>query len=76
MSAADVFGRLVRNERKKLGLSQEDLADQCDLHRNAIGLLERGERTPNLETIVAIASGLRIRPSRLIAKFEKDMAAN
>ena len=37
---------------------QEALADICDLHRTEISLLERCKRSPRLETIVILASGL------------------
>jgi transcriptional regulator with XRE-family HTH domain len=75
MSRAEAFGRVVRKERLKRGLSQEVLAEVCGLHRNAVGLLERGERAPNLDTIVEIATGLGLRPSKLIALLEREVAA-
>jgi transcriptional regulator with XRE-family HTH domain len=57
-----------------LGLSQEELADRCGLHRNAVGLIERGERTPNIETLIALATGLGTKPSRLIGQLERQLA--
>lgn len=73
MSKADAFGRAVRKARVKRKLSQEAFAERCGLHRNAVGLLERGERTPNLDTIVQIAEALDLRPSRLVALFEREL---
>ena len=75
MSSSVAFGRVVRDARSKLGLSQEELADKCDLHRNAIGLIERGERTPTLDTILAIALGLGISASSLLSKVERELKA-
>ena len=43
-----------------MGLSQEALADICDLHRTEISLLERSKRSPRLETIVILAKGLKL----------------
>lgn len=65
-----VFGQIVRELRTKKGLSQEELADRSGLHRNAIGLIERGERTPSIETLFALSDGLGIKPSTLVAKLE------
>ena len=76
MPASAAFGRVIRRVRLKRGLSQEALADQCGLHRNAVGLIERGERSPSLETIVAIANGLGVRPSWLVANVEREMASS
>ena len=73
MSNATVFGQVVREARKKQRLSQEALAGRCGLHHNAIGLLERGERTPNLDTILAIAKGLDMNASTLIARVEREL---
>lgn len=73
-SVANVFGEIVRDLRNRLELSQEELADRSGLHRNAIGLIERGERTPNIETLLAIADGLESRPSLLIARLEKRLS--
>ena len=73
MAAAEAFGQIVRRSRKRLGLSQEELAERCGLHRNAIGLIERGERSPNIETLIAIAKGLGVRPSQLVAQLERAL---
>lgn len=50
----------LRRHRRKAGLSQERLAELCDLHRTEIGLLERGERSPRLETLVTLSRGLEL----------------
>ena len=66
------FGQIIRDLRLKKGFSQEGLADRSGLHRNAVGLLERGERTPSVETLFALSRGLGIKASTLIAKLEAD----
>jgi transcriptional regulator with XRE-family HTH domain len=52
------FAANLRRHRTQAGLSQEALADLCDLHRTEISLLERCKRSPRLETIVILARGL------------------
>jgi len=56
----DRFAANLRSQRRRLGLSQEALADLCDLHRTEISLLERTKRSPRLETIANLARGLEL----------------
>lgn len=53
------FGERVRQLRVAAGLSQEQLADRCGLHRTYIGGVERGERNVGLLNVYAIAAALR-----------------
>jgi transcriptional regulator with XRE-family HTH domain len=50
----------LRRHRKRLGLTQEQLADACELHPTAIGLLERRKRSPRLDTLVALSRALHL----------------
>jgi transcriptional regulator with XRE-family HTH domain len=52
------FAANLRQQRERAGLSQEALADACNLHRTEISLLERCKRSPRLETIVILSRGL------------------
>jgi transcriptional regulator with XRE-family HTH domain len=52
------FATNLRQRRQQAGLSQEALADACNLHRTEISLLERCKRSPRLETIVILSRGL------------------
>jgi transcriptional regulator with XRE-family HTH domain len=54
------FATNLRRHRTRVGLSQEALADVCDLHRTEISLLERCKRSPRLETIVILSRGLAL----------------
>jgi transcriptional regulator with XRE-family HTH domain len=61
------FAANLRQHRLAAGLSQEALADLCDLHRTEISLLERRKRSPRLETIVILARGLQLSsPTQLL----------
>lgn len=61
-----LFGKRVRELRQEQKLSQERLAELCDLHRNYIGGVERGERNVSLLNIVKFAHGLKVKPARLM----------
>lgn len=60
------LGEAVRAARKVLGVSQEELAFRCGLHRTYIGSLERGERNVAIVNVVKIAKALRITAAGLL----------
>ncbi|MED9963002.1 MAG: helix-turn-helix transcriptional regulator [Bacteroidales bacterium] len=64
-----IFGKRIELLRKKQNLSQEELAFRCELHRTYIGAIERGEKSPTLNTIEKIANGLNV---EIIELFKKD----
>ena len=70
--AVVAFGQRVRARRQHRGLSQERLADAAGMHRTYIGLVERGEVNPTLETILAIAKALESSPQRLVADLHRE----
>lgn len=53
------FGERVRERRKALGLSQEELAELADVHRTYVGMIERGEKNITLRNIAKFAKALR-----------------
>ena len=57
------FGKRIAELRKKANLSQEKFAFKCDVDRTYIGTLERGEKSPTLNTIEKIARALGISKS-------------
>jgi transcriptional regulator with XRE-family HTH domain len=59
------FGRTVRRRRELLGVSQEEFADLCGLHRTYVGAIERGERNVSLVNVEKIARAFKIRLSEL-----------
>lgn len=58
----------VRAYRKGQNLSQEALADICDLHRTYIGSVERGERNVTLSTLEVIAQALGVSVPELLTE--------
>lgn len=60
MDIIAVFSSNVRIYRKKIGISQEELAFRSNLHRTYISAVERGKRSISLENIQKIADALEI----------------
>lgn len=54
------FGQNLRRERRRAGLSQGGLARLTSLHPTAISLLERGQRTPRISTVVRLCSAISV----------------
>jgi CheY-like chemotaxis protein/predicted XRE-type DNA-binding protein len=54
------FGSSVKAWRKRLGISQEELAERADLHRTYVSDVERGARNLSLESITRMAHALAI----------------
>ena len=63
------FGQAVRKLRLEQKLSQEELAERCDLHRTYISDIELGKRNVSLENIERIAAAL----GRPLPDFFKEM---
>jgi len=67
---ATQFGTNLRYCRRKADLSQEELGFAAGLHRTEIGLLERGERVPRIDTLVKVAAGVTVPPGELLDGIE------
>jgi transcriptional regulator with XRE-family HTH domain len=61
MTVARQFGKNLRRERKRAGLSQEEVGFRSSLHRTEVGLLERGARVPRIDTLIKLAAALGVR---------------
>ncbi|WP_435921785.1 helix-turn-helix domain-containing protein [Paenibacillus sp. DYY-L-2] len=56
----DALGRRLRQERHKMNLTQEKLAEKIEVSDAYIGQIERGERSLSLETLVKLANQLGV----------------
>lgn len=54
------IGKNIRKFREIKKLRQEDLAEKTDLTTNYIGMIERGEKIPSLETFINILNSLGV----------------
>ena len=73
MTESEALGRVIRRERQKRKLSQERLAEMCGLHRNFVGLIERGQRSATIETLFRLATAFGVKPTRLIQWVENEL---
>lgn len=64
------FGEVVRTYRLQAGLSQEELAERCNLHRTYISDIERGLKSVSLKTLRTLATALGVAPHTLVKKAE------
>jgi transcriptional regulator with XRE-family HTH domain len=72
MSIADRFGHNLRRARKDADLSQEEVGIRASLHRIEIGLLERGERIPRIDTAIKLAAAVDVPFGQLLAGIGWD----
>ena len=56
----DSIGRNIRKYRMEKKMRQEDLAEKTGWSANYIGMLERGEKLPALDTFISILNALGI----------------
>ena len=64
------FGNAVKNRRKDINMSQEELAYKSGIHRTYISFIERGLRNPSLLIIFKISRILKIKLPELF-DFDK-----
>jgi transcriptional regulator with XRE-family HTH domain len=64
------LGQVISFRRKRLGLSQEELSEASGVDRSFLSSVERGKRNPSFGTVASIASGLRMRYTKLVSNCE------
>lgn len=62
------IGRNLRAYRQEAGLRQEDLAAAAGVSTNYIGMVERGEKIPSLETFVALLNALQVSADMILTE--------
>ena len=62
----NTFASNLKKYRLEAGLSQEKLAELCELHRTYISDIERGERNISLSNVERLSKALKIPASKLL----------
>lgn len=71
MVNTELVGKVIQKMRKSKGMSQEILSGFADLDRTHYSKIERGLRSPTLETFFKISRALEIPPHELMIEIEK-----
>ena len=65
------LGKALHDAREKQGLTQEALSLETGVHRNYIGGIERGERSPSVAAIAKLADVLDVSLADLFRQAEQ-----
>ena len=65
-----VFGKVVRERRLELGLSQEDFADKAGIHRTYVSSIELGKVQVSIRIAEQLARALESPLSRIWKQVE------
>ncbi|MFI0429216.1 helix-turn-helix domain-containing protein [Mariniflexile sp. HMF6888] len=60
------LGVRIRQLREKKNLSQQDLANDCNIPKTQIGRIERAKVNTTVRTLIKIANALEIEPKELL----------
>ena len=71
-----LIGKVIQSRRKSKGMSQEVLSGLAGLDRTHFSKIERGLRSPTIDTLFRIAHALDISPQELIADIEEAVKTN
>ncbi len=67
---APAFAGAVRDTRERAGLTADELAARAGIAPSDLEAIERGERAPELETLVQIAAALGVSGAELLTRAE------
>ena len=70
------LGLRIREERKRLNLTQAQLAEAIDISDTYMGAIERGERSLTLDTLVNLVNRLGVTVDYLLADSVSDSDTN
>ena len=68
MELRRIVAQNLRRLRQDRGLSQEELAGQAELNRNYVGMIEREENAPTVDTLEVLAKVLKVEPEELLKR--------
>lgn len=60
------MGLRIVSRRKRLGIKQNELAEQINISNNYLSGIERGKENPSLEVVIKICNALQVTPDYLL----------
>jgi transcriptional regulator with XRE-family HTH domain len=60
------LGTNLRDARKRLGLTQEQVAERSGVHATEVSRIENGKRDPRASTLLRLAKAIEMRPGQLL----------
>lgn len=73
MVEAKLIGYVIQRYRKERQMSQELLSGLAGLDRTHYSKIERGLRSPTIETLFRIAGALDVPPHTIIETIEQEL---
>lgn len=70
------LGKRIREERRRLNLTQAQLAEDIDISDTYMGAIERGERSLTLDTLVRLVNRLGVSVDYILADSVSDTDSN
>lgn len=67
-----VFGKRIKSLRTSRKLSQEKLAELSGLHPTYIGQIERGEKSPTIDTVQKLSVGLGVSVAEFFGRADES----
>lgn len=74
LTIREQLGARIQEIRKRVGLTQEKLAEAIDVHPSFVGSLEAGMKLPSLTTLIKIAQSLKV-PSYHLLMLQSEVPA-
>lgn len=72
----NALGKRIREERKRLNLTQAELAEAIDISDTYMGAIERGERSLTLDTLVRLVNRLGVTVDYMLSESVSDNDSN
>lgn len=63
-----IVARNLRRLRAERDITQEELAERAGLNRNYVGMIEREENAPTVDTLEKLAEVLQVEPASLLQR--------